>query len=241
MDETDAKQRLGRPLGGEVLKVCSGPYTDSIRGPRIPLGMLAQVSAYMRVPLAEEPEYAISVREIPIERLMLDYQTLEQARALACKCTKDLAHARESGARRATLNVAQRYVCCAQALLDRVESDRNRALDATIQAIVTGNLAIAALPGETCTDSGMEVKRRSPFPETLFCGHANGFLTYIRPGTLTPRMAGRSSAGITSRTCYFCNHTSWDRPWLRARRRWLLTRRFGCCTTFGSRDRKQAR
>ena len=178
-DNSDAKNRLGVTLGGEVLKVCSSLYTDSIRGPRIVFGMLAKVSAYPRVPLEEEPEYPIAVRETPIELPMLDYPTLEQARALDRRCREDLVHARQTGARQAILNVTQRYVYCAQALLDRVENDRKCALDATIQAIVIGDLAIAAFPGETFARSGMEVRRRSPFPETLFCGYSNGCLTYV--------------------------------------------------------------
>jgi hypothetical protein len=179
MDNTDAKNRLGLTLGSEVLKVCSNLYTDSVRGPRIIFGMLAKVSAYPRVPLAEEPEYPIAAREIPVELPMLDYPTLAQARELERKSVEDLAHARETGAREARVNVAQRYVYCARALLDRVENNRRRVLDATIQAITIGDLAIAAFPGETFALSGMEVKRRSPFPETLFCGYSNGCLTYI--------------------------------------------------------------
>ena len=186
-DNTDAKNRLGMTLGGEVLKVCSSLYTESIRGPRIVFGMLGKVSAYPRVPLKEEPEYPISVCEIPIELPMLDYPTLEQARALERNCREELAHARETGARQATLNVSQRYVYCARALLDRVENDRKCALDATIQAIVIGDLAIAAFPGETFARSGMAVKRRSPFPETLFCGYSNGCLTYIPTRDAYPR------------------------------------------------------
>ncbi len=178
-DDSDAKNRLGLILGGEVLKVSSNLYTDTIRGPRIIFGMLAKASAYPRVPVVEEPEYSIAGHEIPIELPMLDYPTLAQARELERKCVEDLAGARETGARQAKLNVAQRYVYCARVLLDRVENNRKRALDATIQAITIGDLAIATFPGETFAASGMEVRRRSPFPETLFCGYSNGCLTYI--------------------------------------------------------------
>ena len=187
MDNTDAKNRLGVTLGSEVLKVCSNLYTDSVRGPRTIFGMLAKVSAYPRVPLAAEAEYSIAAREIPIELPMLDYPTLAQARELERKCVRDLAHARETGARQARVNVAQRYVYCARALLDRVENNRRRVLDATIQAITIGDLAIAAFPGETFALSGMEVKGRSPFPETLFCGYTNGCLTYIPTRDAYPR------------------------------------------------------
>ena len=178
-DDSDAKNRIGFTLGGEVLKVCSSLYSDTVRGPRIIFGMLAKASAYPRVPLAQEPQYPIVARETPVELPMLEYPTLEQARELEHKCVEDLAEARKTGARQAKLNVAQRYVYCARALLDRVENKRKRALDATIQAITIGNFAITAFPGETFAATGMDVKHRSPFPDTLFCGYSNGCLTYI--------------------------------------------------------------
>ena len=87
--------------------------------------------------------------------------------------------AQAESASQARLNVAQRYVYCARALLDRVENQRKRALDGAIQVIRIGELAIAAFPGETFAASGMAVKQRSPFPATLFLGYSNGCLTYI--------------------------------------------------------------
>lgn len=178
-DNSDAKSRLGQVLGGEVLKVCSSLYTDTVRGPRVIFGMLAKVSAYPRVPLADEPAYPIAAREIAVELPLMEYPTVQEARELVNQCVEDLAEARRTRARQARLNVAQRYVYCARALLDRVENNRKRALDATIQSIDVGDLAIAAFPGETFAASGLEVKRRSPFPDTLFCGYSNGCLTYV--------------------------------------------------------------
>ena len=95
------------------------------------------------------------------------------------KCVGELEEAKKGGVGQVKLNVAQRYVYCARSLLDRVENNRKRALDGTIQVIMIGDLAIAAFPGETFAASGMDVKRRSPFPHTLFCGCSNGCLTYI--------------------------------------------------------------
>ena len=178
-DNSDAKNRLGFTLGSEVLKVCSSLYTDSERGPRIIFGMLAKASAYPRVPIAEEPRSPIAAKEISFELPLLEYPTLEQAREMHRKCVAELEEAKTSGADQVKRNVAQRYVYCASALLDRVENNRKRALDGTIQVITIGHLAIAAFPGETFAASGMEVKRRSPFPHTLFCGYSNGCLTYI--------------------------------------------------------------
>ena len=178
-DNSDAKNRIGNMLGGEVLKVCSNLYTDTVRGPRKIFGMLAKASAYPRVSIMDEPECPIAVREVAVELSLMEYPALDQARELERKCVDDLNVAKAGGASRARLNVAQRYVYCARALLDRVENKRKRALDGAIQVIRIGDLAIAAFPGETFAASGMAVKQRSPFPETLFLGYSNGCLTYI--------------------------------------------------------------
>ena len=42
-----------------------------------------------------------------------------------------------------------------------------------------GALVIEAFPGETFAFYGMEVKRRSPFPETLSCAYSDGCVTNI--------------------------------------------------------------
>lgn len=43
-----------------------------------------------------------------------------------------------------------------------------------VQAIVCGPLALVALPGEPLTDLGTRIRERSPFPQTLVLGYANG-------------------------------------------------------------------
>ena len=178
-DNSDAKNRIGIALGGEVLKVCSNLHTDTIRGPRTIFGMLAKASAYPRVPVGKAPDPPIVVKEIPVELPLMEYPTLAQARELERTCMDELQQARAAGASRARLNVAQRYVYCARGLVDRVANQRKRALDATIQVISIWELAVAAFPGETFAASGMAVKQRSPFPSTLFLGYSNGCLTYI--------------------------------------------------------------
>ena len=178
-DNYEAKNRIGTALGSEVLKVCSNLYTDTVRGPRKIFGMLAKASAYPRVAITDEPQYPIAVQEVPVELPLMEYPTLEQARELERQCVAGLEVAQAESASQARLNVAQRYVYCARALLDRVENQRKRALDGAIQVIRIGDLAIAAFPGETFAASGMAVKQRSLFPATLFLGYSNGCLTYI--------------------------------------------------------------
>ena len=173
-DNSDARNRIGWMLGAEVPKVCSQLYSGRVRGPRTVFGRLAKASLYPRVPLDSEPLYHVEAREIPVQLPLLECPTLEQALDLHRKCNSEFAEARATGASQARPNVARRYVYCAQALRERVQDNRKQGLDATIQAIVIGDLAIGGFPAETFAASGMEAKRRSPFAETLFCGYSNG-------------------------------------------------------------------
>lgn len=47
-------------------------------------------------------------------------------------------------------------------------------VEAEIQAIVCGPLALVALPGEPMTELNLFIRERSPFPQTLVLGYSNG-------------------------------------------------------------------
>lgn len=47
-------------------------------------------------------------------------------------------------------------------------------VDAEIQAILCGPLALVALPGEPMTELGLAIREKSPFPQTLVLGYSNG-------------------------------------------------------------------
>jgi hypothetical protein len=45
--------------------------------------------------------------------------------------------------------------------------------------IRVGDLAICAIPFETFAETGLDLKRRSPFPRTMVVGLANGYNGYL--------------------------------------------------------------
>ncbi|HLR38596.1 MAG TPA: hypothetical protein VK084_11150 [Chitinophagaceae bacterium] len=47
-------------------------------------------------------------------------------------------------------------------------------IEAEIQLITYGSLAVIALPGEPLTDLGIEIRKNSPFPQTIVLGYSNG-------------------------------------------------------------------
>lgn len=58
-------------------------------------------------------------------------------------------------------------------------ADREGDLSAKIQVIRIGDLAVCAIPFETLVEIGLELKDRSPFPQTMVIGLANGRHGYL--------------------------------------------------------------
>lgn len=52
-------------------------------------------------------------------------------------------------------------------------------LTITLQALRIGDLAVCAIPFETFAEIGLDLKRRSPFPQTMVIGMANGYHGYL--------------------------------------------------------------
>jgi neutral ceramidase len=179
IDDSSAKMRIGLMLGGEVLKVHSSIYTESARGPRNLIGSLAKIPFYPRVPIRDEPDSTIAVEETSLELPLQDLPTQEAAEEILRTCDSQLANQLASNDSVAQLNVARRYRHWANDLVNFIKGRHKPVLDASIQAIRIGELAIVAVPGETFSALGMEVKRRSPFRNTLFVGYSNGCVCYI--------------------------------------------------------------
>ena len=52
-------------------------------------------------------------------------------------------------------------------------------LSVPLQALRIGDFAICAIPFETFAETGLNLKRRSPFPRTVVIGIANGYNGYL--------------------------------------------------------------
>lgn len=186
-DDSDAKNRLGFTLGGEVLKVHSGIYTDSVRGPRTFFGTFARASLYPRVRIERDADHTLAAAEqafdLPLERLP-DSAT---AREIYARVSAELDGLAAENAPLARLNIARRWRHWAKALLTSVESGLPPSIRGAVQALRIGDLALAAFPGETFAQLGIDIKRRSPFPHTLFVGYSNGCLCYIPTREAFPR------------------------------------------------------
>ena len=186
VDDSDSKNRLGGILGGEVVKVLSGIYTHSTRGPRVFFGMLSKAAMYPRVPMASEPDQRLLAREVEIELPLYPFPTIEAARKLEQRYNDELHQHIRQGTRGALLNVAYVFHRWAKNLVTAVESGCKPSVTGRVQVLAIGDLAIASFPGETFAEAGLEVKQRSPFPHTAFLGYSNGAVSYVPPRAAYP-------------------------------------------------------
>jgi len=58
-------------------------------------------------------------------------------------------------------------------------SKAGETLKVPLQAIRIGDIAICAIPFETFVETGLDLKRRSPFPRSIIVGIANGYNGYL--------------------------------------------------------------
>jgi neutral ceramidase len=52
-----------------------------------------------------------------------------------------------------------------------------------VQAFTVGDVALVALPGEFFAESGLRLRKRSPFQHTIVIGYANGGIGYVPPAS----------------------------------------------------------
>ncbi|MCC6179774.1 MAG: hypothetical protein IT305_31055 [Chloroflexi bacterium] len=178
MDCSDANERVGMMLGGEVVKVASGLRTHLRRGERTSLGSVSGISLWPWIPVEDDGRQAtLAVRS---ERLWLDFvdlPTLEDAQGILDEKRRLLDAAQAAGDER-QIAPAARFVSWAEALVDAVETDR-RTIDFVVQALLIDDLALVGLSAEAFSGTGKEIKARSPVPFTTVLGYSNGCVMYL--------------------------------------------------------------
>jgi hypothetical protein len=177
-DCSDANDRIGTMLGGEVLKVAAGLRTHLERGERLALGSVSSISLWPWVPVQDEGRQArLAVRSERIWLDFIDLPPLEDAQSILDEKRSLLEAARATGDDR-QIAPAQRFVNWAEALVDACETNRTT-IDFEVQALRIDEIAIVALSAETFSGTGIEIKTRSPIPVTNVLGYSNGCVMYL--------------------------------------------------------------
>jgi neutral ceramidase len=177
-DCSDANERVGTMLAGEVLKVAAGLRTHLRRGERTALGSVSAISLWPWVPVEDDGSQArLAARSERIWLDFIDLPTLEDAQAILDEKRRLLVAARATGDER-QIAPATRFVTWAEALVDACETNR-RTIDFEVQALLIDELALVGLSAEAFSGTGIEIKARSPIANTNVLGYSNGCVMYL--------------------------------------------------------------
>lgn len=179
-DRPGRERSMGARLALEAVHAIVDQDPRVIEVRRIEYGSVTPIHLYRRVPAAEQPAQPVGVCRRMIELPLLEADSAEAMESELDELKDRLRELVRSGAGREETNPVAYHV-------DWLESMRNRrqagplpqTLTAEVWAARLGDTAVVGTPGELFTELGAEVRRRSPFPTTIFAGYCHGILGYV--------------------------------------------------------------
>ncbi|MGB0155464.1 MAG: neutral/alkaline non-lysosomal ceramidase N-terminal domain-containing protein [Verrucomicrobiales bacterium] len=149
---------------------------DGTRPPRAPFEQIQVVArkvadatwrATQDIELDENPKVAILQREVSLRKRTATPAEIERAMRIIKMSDAEI---KEADLPRLATNYASRT-------MNHKEPDQT--YEILIQAIQLGDTAMVTLPFEVLVEIGLEIKEKSPFPNTIFVGLANGAFGYL--------------------------------------------------------------
>jgi hypothetical protein len=178
IDCRDTKNRVGWELGGEALKVAARIRTDRRPGERRQLGNIPNILFRPWEPVEDEARGVLVALEESTPLGFADLPTLERANEI-------LAHWRRLREERAAgdaqpweVRAAKKYERWARGLVAAVEHG-DPTLELRVQVLRIDDVAFVGINMEAFFETGLEIRGRSPFPETFVLGYSNGLASYL--------------------------------------------------------------
>jgi hypothetical protein len=178
IDCRDTKNRVGMELGGEVVKVAARIRTDRRAGDRRPLGNIPDILFTPWEPVDGRMCTQLAAAESTVSLDYVALPTLDEARAILADRQRALEDRRESGALEWEVRVAEKQEDWARVLVEATARG-NPTCDVFLQAIRVNDIVIAGMNAELFFETGLELRARSPFPDTFALGYTNGTVGYI--------------------------------------------------------------
>lgn len=178
VDCRDTKNRTGMMLGGEVIQVAAQIRTHVRRGPKTPIGPVANILLWPWVPVAGDTCSHLSAVEEVVQLELGPLPSLEHALAIQEKWNRKWSDDLARGARDWDLNYSARFVHWSRKLVQAVK-DGHPTLDVVIQGIRVNDIAICGIGVESFFETGLALKARSGFAHTEVLGYTNGCAAYL--------------------------------------------------------------
>jgi len=178
LDCRDTKARVGLELGGEVVKVAAGIRTSTRPGERRPLGNVPNILFTPWEPVGGDTCTHLSAAETTVPLDYVELPTLEQAHAILGSWQSTLEERRSGDAQEWEIRVAEKYEDWAHVLVAAVEHGRPTS-ELFVQAVRVNDIVIAGINAELFFETGLEIRARSPLPDTFALGYTNGTIGYL--------------------------------------------------------------
>ena len=181
IDCRDTKNRVGMELGGEALKVAAGIRTNTKAGARRPLGNVPNILFTPWEPVDGDTCTHLAAAETIVA---LDYDelpSLEEAQAILEHWQRTAEERRQSDALDWEIRLAQKYEFWARNLVAAVEHG-HPTHELYLQVIRVNDIVLSALNMEVFFETGLDIRARSPFPDTFVLGYSNGLYGYLPRG-----------------------------------------------------------
>ena len=178
VDCRDTKNRVGMELGGEALKVAAGIRTNTEAGERRPLGNVPNILFTPWEPVDGDTCTHLAAAETVVP---LDYDelpSLEEAQAILEHWQRTAEERRQSDALDWEIRLAQKYELWARNLVAAVEHG-HPTHELHLQVIRVNDIVLSALNMEVFFETGLDIRARSPFPDTFVLGYTNGLHGYL--------------------------------------------------------------
>ncbi len=178
-DNTDANERIGWMLGGEVVSVAASLRTHVRRGDRVSIPSLLGPGQTMRplVPVEGETCTYLGARSRAVELDLVGLPTRERAEAILAERRAELDAALAGTSERA-VTIARHFVAWAEILVEAVRTGR-RTAPMEVQAIRVNDIVITAIAAEVFSATTRTIREGSPYAATIALGYSNGVLCYL--------------------------------------------------------------
>lgn len=180
-DCSDAKNSVGAALGGAALAVAAGIRTDVRPGKRTTLSGVPNILFTPWEPVTGDTCTFLGAMEEKVALDFIELPSLAQAEQIHTQWRDTLAQRRRDGAQDWEIRVAMKYEDWSRILIEAVKDGRPT-WDLQIQALRVNDIIIAGMNTETFFETGLDIKARSPLPDTFVLGYTNGLVGYLPRG-----------------------------------------------------------
>jgi len=181
VDCRDTKNRVGLELGGEALKIAAGIRTHTRAGERRPLGNIPNILFTPWEPVHGDTCTHLAAAQTTVALEFDELPSLEKAREILAHWQRTREERLGGDALDWEVRAAQKYEHWATKLVAAVE-DGQPTHDLQLQALRVNDILVSAMNMEVFFETGLEIRARSPLPDTFVLGYTNGCFGYLPRG-----------------------------------------------------------